>query len=49
MPCTAQTLGQEFSRDVTHSPAIQQEPVAQKIGQEPAHTNEIGQGFGFAL
>jgi hypothetical protein len=31
----------------THPPAIQQEPVAQKI--EPQHTNEIGQGFGLGL
>jgi ATP-dependent exoDNAse (exonuclease V) alpha subunit len=41
------TLGQALSRDVSHSPAIQQEPVAQKI--EPRHTNEIGQGFGLGL
>jgi ATP-dependent exoDNAse (exonuclease V) alpha subunit len=45
----AQTLGQELSRDVSHSPAIQQEPVAQKIAPQPAHTNEIGQGFGHGL
>src|SRR5450631_1308115 len=38
------TLGQALSRDVSNSPAIQQEPVAQKI--EPRHTNDIRQGFG---
>jgi len=43
----AQTLAKTLSRDVSHSPAIQQEPVAQKI--EPQHTNKVGQGFGFGL
>jgi conjugative relaxase-like TrwC/TraI family protein len=42
-------LGQELGRDVSHSPAIQQEPVVQKIGQQPTHTNEIGQGLGLGL
>jgi ATP-dependent exoDNAse (exonuclease V) alpha subunit len=42
----AQTLGQELSRDVSHSPAIQQEPVAHKIEPQTAHTNAIVQGFG---
>jgi len=41
------TLGQALSRDVSNSPAIQQEPVAQKI--EPRHTNDIRQGFGLGL
>ena len=45
----APTLEQELSRDVSHSPAIQQEPVAQKIEPQPAHTNEIAQGFGLGL
>ncbi len=45
----ASTIGQELGRDVSHSPAIQPEPVVQKIGQEPAHTNEIVQGFGLSL
>ena len=45
----ASTLGHELGCDVSHSPAIQQEPVVQKIGQQPAHTNEIVQGFGFGL
>ncbi len=45
----ASTLGQELSRDVSHSPAIQQEPVAQKVEQQPAHTNQIAQGFGLGL
>jgi conjugative relaxase-like TrwC/TraI family protein len=43
----AQTLGQKLSRDVSHPPAIQQEPVAHKI--EPQHTNRVGQGFGLGL
>jgi hypothetical protein len=43
----APTLGQKLSRDVSHSPAIQQQPVAQKI--EPQHTNKVGQGFGLGL
>src|ERR1700730_1658145 len=32
------TLGAELSRDVSHSPAIQQEPAVQKIESQPAHT-----------
>ena len=45
----AQTLGQELSRDGSHSCATQQEPVAHKMGPQPAHTNEIGQGLGLGL
>jgi hypothetical protein len=45
----AATLGQELSRDLSHSPAIQQEPVAQKIEPQPAYRNEIVQGFGLGL
>jgi ATP-dependent exoDNAse (exonuclease V) alpha subunit len=45
----AQTLGQELSRDVSHSPAIQQEPVANKIEPQTTHTNQISQGFGLRL
>jgi ATP-dependent exoDNAse (exonuclease V) alpha subunit len=45
----AQTLGQQLSRDVSHSPAIQQEPVAQKIEPQTTHTNQISQGFGLGL
>jgi ATP-dependent exoDNAse (exonuclease V) alpha subunit len=49
----APALGQVLSRDVSHSPAIQQEPLAQKIESQPAHSNaianQIGQGFGFGL
>src|ERR1035441_5628625 len=45
----ASTLGQELSRDVSHFPAIQQEPVAQKIEPQTTHTNQIGQGFGLGL
>jgi hypothetical protein len=43
----ASTLGHELGRDVPHSPAIQQEPVAHKI--EKQHTDEIAQGFGLGL
>src|ERR1700687_2667737 len=45
----APTLGQELSRDVSHSPAIQQETVAHKIDPQTTHTNEIGQGLGLGL
>jgi len=45
----AQTLGQELSRDVSHSPAVQQEPGAHKIEPQTAHTNEISQGLGLGL
>ena len=45
----ASTLGQELSRDLSHFPAIQQEPVAQKIEPQTTHTNQIGQGFGLGL
>jgi AAA domain len=45
----SQTLGQELSRDVSHSPAIQQEPVAHKIEPQTTHTNQISQGFGLGL
>ena len=45
----AATLGQELSRDVSQSPAIQQEPVAHKIEPQTTHTNEIAQGFGLGL
>jgi len=45
----AQTLGQELSRDVSHSPAIQQEQVAHKIEPQTTHTNQISQGFGLGL
>jgi hypothetical protein len=45
----AETLGQELSRDVSHSHAIQQEPVAHKIEPGTTHTNQISQGFGLGL
>jgi ATP-dependent exoDNAse (exonuclease V) alpha subunit len=45
----AQTLGQELSRSVSHSPAIQQGPMAHEIEPQTAHTNEIGQGLGLGL
>jgi hypothetical protein len=45
----ASALGQELSRDVSHSPAIQQEPMSQKIEPQPAHGSEIVQGFGLGM
>jgi conjugative relaxase-like TrwC/TraI family protein len=45
----AQTLGQELSRNVSHSLALQQEPVSQKIEPQTTHTNQINQGFGLGL
>jgi conjugative relaxase-like TrwC/TraI family protein len=45
----AATLGQELSRDVSHSPAIQQEPGAINIEPQTTHTNQISQGFGLGL
>jgi ATP-dependent exoDNAse (exonuclease V) alpha subunit len=45
----APMLGQALSRDISHFPAIQQEPAAQKIEPQPAHTNEFVQGFGLGL
>jgi ATP-dependent exoDNAse (exonuclease V) alpha subunit len=45
----AQMLGQELSRDVSHSPAIQQEPVAHNIEPQTTHTNQISRGFGLGL
>jgi ATP-dependent exoDNAse (exonuclease V) alpha subunit len=45
----AQTLGQELSRDVSHSPAIQQEQGAHKMEPQATHTNQISQGFGLGL
>jgi conjugative relaxase-like TrwC/TraI family protein len=45
----AATLGQELSRDVSHSPAIQQEPAAHKMEPQTRHTNEIAQSLGLGL
>src|SRR3974390_1842073 len=45
----AATLGQELSRDVSHSPAVQQELAAHKIEPQTTHTNQISQGFGLGL
>ena len=45
----ASTLEQELSRDVSHSPAIQQEPAAQKIESQTAQKNEIAQGLGLGI
>jgi hypothetical protein len=45
----APTLGQELSRDVSHSPAIRQEPEGHQIEPQTTHTNQISQGFGLGL
>ena len=45
----APSLGQELSREVPHSPAIQPESVAQRMEQQPKHGDEISQGFGLGL
>ncbi len=44
-----QALGHDVSRQSAHVPAIQQEPMAQKIEPQPAHTNRISRDFGFGL
>ena len=46
---SAPELGHELNRDVSHSPAIQQEPGAHKIEPQTTHTNQINQGFGLGL
>jgi ATP-dependent exoDNAse (exonuclease V) alpha subunit len=49
----AAMLGNALSRDVSHSPAIQQKPIVQNIEPQPAHkneiANEIAHGFGFGM
>ena len=45
----AASLGQELSRDVSHSPAIQPEPTPHKIEAQTTHSNEIAQGLGLGL
>jgi hypothetical protein len=45
----AVTLGQELSRDVSHSLAIQQEPGAHKIEPQTTRTNQISQGSVWGL
>ena len=45
----AQALGQELSRDVSHSPAIQQQQGEHKMEPQTTHANQIGQGFGLGL
>ncbi|HEX4037749.1 MAG TPA: MobF family relaxase [Acidobacteriaceae bacterium] len=45
----ASALGQELSRDVSHTPAIQQTPVSQSVEQQFAHTHGIGQEFGIGM
>jgi ATP-dependent exoDNAse (exonuclease V) alpha subunit len=45
----ASALGQELSRDVSHTPAIQQGPATQALEKQPAHAHEIAQGFGIGM
>jgi conjugative relaxase-like TrwC/TraI family protein len=45
----ASALGKELSRDVSHSPAIQQEPVSHQVEQQPAHVHEIDFGIGMGM
>ncbi len=45
----ASALGQELSRDVSHTPAIQQAQISQAVEQQAVHTHELGQGLGFSL
>ena len=42
-------LGLTLSRDVSHAPAIQQNPASQAIGQKQNYTHEIGPGFGMGM
>jgi hypothetical protein len=43
------TLAQALGRDVSHAPAIQQEPGAHKIEPQTTHTKHINQGFALGL
>jgi conjugative relaxase-like TrwC/TraI family protein len=45
----ASALGHELSREVSHAPAIQQNPASQAMEQQSAQTHEIGQGFGMRM
>lgn len=45
----ASALGQELSRDVSHTLAIQQGPATQALEKQPAHAHEIAQGFGIGM
>jgi conjugative relaxase-like TrwC/TraI family protein len=45
----APMLGQELSRDVSQSPAIQQDLGANKIEPQTTHKNQISQGYGLGL
>jgi conjugative relaxase-like TrwC/TraI family protein len=46
---SAATLGQELSRDVSHSPAIQQESMARKIEPQPERVREITPSLGLGM
>jgi len=48
-PNNASALGQALSRDVSHAPAIQQEPATHQIKQQPVRVNEIAQGFAIGM
>jgi conjugative relaxase-like TrwC/TraI family protein len=45
----ASALGRELSRDVSHAPAVQQEPVSHQIEQQPAHVHEVDFGIGMGM
>jgi conjugative relaxase-like TrwC/TraI family protein len=45
----ASALAQELSRDVSHSPAIQQESMTQKIEPQSANVHEIVQALGLGI
>ena len=45
----AAALGQQLSRDVSHAPAIQLEPVSHQIEQQPAHVHEVDFGIGMGM
>lgn len=45
----AKALGQALSRDVSHAPAIQPEPVMLKIAPQSEHFQELAQGLGIGM
>jgi ATP-dependent exoDNAse (exonuclease V) alpha subunit len=45
----AASLGQELSRDVSHSAAIQQVPVSPRIHEQQTQAHEVGYGLGIGM
>jgi ATP-dependent exoDNAse (exonuclease V) alpha subunit len=45
----ASALGHELSREVSHAPAIQQNPASRAMEQQSVQTHDIGQGFGMGM